>query len=177
MSLSRKVANGSAIFMIAAASCVGAAERPTMKHDTCDPRPDILAHPLYDAHTPYRLQYNRPRNLSGWLASKIAPSSQEAMVWRENTQAGRYDQHHMPAVYKRYYYPKPWEVLQTGARPDHRLDATPPMVNSIPEPIAENSAQAPLQLSTPPNNRSILSNPDTSSRVQPPAPLGPLPIE
>ncbi len=95
----------------------GAAERPTF-NVTRDPRPDILAHPLYYAHTEYRRAYNRPRCLSGWIADKIAPTSQEAMVWRENLQAGRYDEKHAPPMYKRYFAPKPWEVLQTGARPD-----------------------------------------------------------
>lgn len=103
---------------------VNASERPTM-NITRDPRPDILAHPFYYAHTEYRREYNRPRNLTGWLAYKIAPSSQEAMVWEENYRAGRYDKKHTPPVYKRYYAPKPWEVLQIGARPDVRKqDAT-----------------------------------------------------
>jgi hypothetical protein len=40
------------------------------------------------------------------------------MVWCENVQAGNYDQKHMPPMYKRYFAPKPWEVLNTGPRPD-----------------------------------------------------------
>ncbi len=95
-----------------------AAERPTMNKRTCDPRPDILIHPLYNAHTEYRRQYNRPRFVPGWIAYKIAPTSQEAMVWCENLHAGSYDNHHSPPRFKRYYAPKPWEVLTTGPRPD-----------------------------------------------------------
>ncbi len=94
-----------------------AAERPTM-NKTRDPRPDILAHPLYYAHTEYRREYNRPRMVPGWIAAQIAPTSQEAMVWYENLQAGNYNGKDCPPVYKSYYYPKPWEVLLTGPRPD-----------------------------------------------------------
>lgn len=101
------------------------AERPTM-NVTCDPRPDILAHPFYYAHTEYRRAYNRPRFLSGWLVAQIEPTSQEAMVWYENLQAGRYDKKHMPPVYKTYCYPKPWEALQTGPRPDFSKPKTTP---------------------------------------------------
>jgi hypothetical protein len=93
------------------------AERPTLQ-STCDPRPDIWSYPWYYAHTEYRREYNRPRYYSGWIAHKIAPTSQEAMVWCENNQAGNYDGKHCPPVYKRYFAPKPWEVLQTGPRPD-----------------------------------------------------------
>lgn len=94
-----------------------AAERPTLNH-TRDPRPDILPHPFYYAHTEYRRAYNRPRYWSGWIADKISVTSQEAMVWKENVAAGRYDGHDCPPMYKSYYYPKPWEVLLTGPRPD-----------------------------------------------------------
>ena len=94
-----------------------AAERPTLLR-TNDPRPDILPRPFYDNHTEYRARYNRPRFYTGFLAYEVSRTSQEAMVWKENYCAGNYDQHHMPPVYKTYYYPKPWEVLTVGARPD-----------------------------------------------------------
>lgn len=94
-----------------------ASERPTLNH-TADPRPDILPRPFYYAHTEYRRAYNRPRFTTGWIADKISPTSQEALVWQENVQAGRYSSKHCPPVYKTYYYPKPWEALQTGPRPD-----------------------------------------------------------
>lgn len=100
-----------------------AAERPTFNH-TADPRPDILAHPFYYAHTEYRRAYNRPRDIPGWLAYKIEPTSQEAMVWCENVQAGNYDRKHMPPMCKTYYYPKPWETLLTGPRPDFASSRT-----------------------------------------------------
>ncbi len=100
-----------------------ASERPTLNH-TADPRPDILPRPLYYAHTEYRRAYNRPRFTTGWLADKISPTSQEAMVWQENVQAGRYAGKHCPPVYKTYYYQKPWEALQTGPRPDYAKPAS-----------------------------------------------------
>ena len=59
---------------LAVSSAVGA-ERPTL-NKTRDPRPDILPHPIYYAHTEYRLAHNRPRYVSGWIAHYIAPSSQ-----------------------------------------------------------------------------------------------------
>lgn len=99
-----------------------AAERPTLNH-TRDPRPDILPRPFYYAHTEYRRAYNRPRYVTGWIADKISHTSQEALVWQENVQAGRYAGKHCPPVYKTYYYPKPWEVLQTGPRPDYAKPA------------------------------------------------------
>jgi len=77
-----------------------------------------LPHPFYYAHTEYRRAYNRPRYWSGWIADKIAANSQEAMVWRENVDAGRYNGKNCPPVYRTYYYPKPWEALQTGPRAD-----------------------------------------------------------
>ena len=102
---------------VVAANSVHAAERPTLNH-TGDPRPDILPHPFYDAHTEYRRAYNRPRDIPGWITHKIAPESLEAMVWCENVQAGNYERKHMPPMCKTYYYPKPWEAMLTGARPD-----------------------------------------------------------
>ena len=95
-----------------------AAERPTFNHDTCDPRPDILPYWIHNSIPEYRLRYNRPRFLTGYIAHKISPTSQEAMVWKENVAAGSYKKPHMPPRYKRYFAPKPWEALQTGARPD-----------------------------------------------------------
>jgi hypothetical protein len=103
--------------LVSFTSIATAAERPTLVR-TNDPRPDILPRPFYENHTEYRAQYNRPRYIGGWIAYNVSRTSQEAMSWKENYCAGNYDEHHMPPMYKTYYYPKPWEVLQTGARPD-----------------------------------------------------------
>ncbi len=105
------------IGLVASAAVLHAGERPTLVH-TNDPRPDILPHPFYENHTEYRARYNRPRFIGGWIAYNVSRTSQEAMSWKENYCAGNYDKHHMPPMYKTYYYPKPWEVLLTGARPD-----------------------------------------------------------
>ena len=153
----------------------GAAERPTLNH-TCDPRPDILAHPLYDAHTEYRRAYNRPRNISGWVAYTISRTSQEAMVWEENRLAGSYDGKNCPPRYKRYFAPKPWEILQTGARPDFvsvdssaREPAPIPYQSSATEKTLE---EAPAAASDPSG-----LNSDASSRVPIPLPQQPSPSD
>jgi len=123
MSIFTRISSSLLLFVVAS-TLSQAAERPTLNFHTADPRPDILPHPFYNAHTEYRRAYNRPRFLTGWLAAQIEPTSQEAMVWYENLQDGNYDRKHTPPVYKRYYYPKPWEVLQTGPRPDFPNAAT-----------------------------------------------------
>lgn len=123
------------------------AERPTFQV-TRDPRPDILPYHLYYATSEYRRDYNRPRYYSGWLAHKITRTSQEAMVWRENVQAGNYDEKHMPPMYKRYFAPKPWEVLNTGPRPD--FAATQPVTTRSQRlPDAEEIEPSPVSESAP----------------------------
>lgn len=131
------------VCMCLACSLSQAAERPTLLH-TNDPRPDILPRPFYDNHTEYRARYNRPRFFTGFLAYEMSRTSQEAMVWKENYCAGNYDQHHMPPVYKTYYYPKPWEVLPTGARADFAstktdLQRVPSTTTNIDSEVDSNS--------------------------------------
>lgn len=118
-------------------NCVGA-ERPTFNKGTCDPRPDILPSWLLDCTAgEYRRIYNRPRYVNGWLAHVVEPSSQEAMVWCEAKQMGLYQKPHQPAMYKQYYVPKPWEILNTGPRPDY---------------AKSNQSNRPLQLQVPPES-------------------------
>ncbi len=96
-------------------------ERPTFNH-TQDPRPNILPDWIYNHHEPYRLRYNRPTYAVGKALYYVgSPTSQEALVWKENLDAGRYDGHNCPPMYKSYYYPKPWEVLNTGPRPNYTV--------------------------------------------------------
>lgn len=95
-----------------------AAERPTFNKNTCDPRPDILPYWLHDWYQDYRSLYNRPRYLPGKIAHMIEPSSQEAMVWHESKQMGLYQGKNCPPAYKRYFYARPWQILQTGPRSD-----------------------------------------------------------
>jgi hypothetical protein len=109
----------SSLLMLALlASAAHASERPTFNKDTCDPRPDIAPYWLHDWYQGYRRVYNRPRYLSGKIAHVIEPVSQEAMVWQEAKEMGLYNGKNCPPVYKRYNYPRPWEILQTGPRAD-----------------------------------------------------------
>ena len=80
-------------------------------------RQDILSHHIWNSMPEYRNVYNRPRYVSGYLAYKIEPSSQEAMAWQTNYCNGNYANHSGPYV-PHYYYPKPWESLKTSSRPD-----------------------------------------------------------
>lgn len=80
-------------------------------------RQDIFSHHIWNSTPEYRQVYNRPRYMSGYLAYKIEPSSQEAMAWKTNYCNGNYANHRGPYV-PQYNYPKPWEVLNTGARPN-----------------------------------------------------------
>ncbi len=85
-------------------------------YNGANPRPDLIPRGLYNAWVPYRKAYNRPSYLGGFAAHVIEPTSQEAMSWKENHENGYYKTH-CPTPIKHYYYPKPWEVLNTGARP------------------------------------------------------------
>ena len=80
-------------------------------------RQDLFLHNVWNSIPEYRIVYNRPRYLTGYLAYKIEPSSQEAMAWQTNYCNGNYANHCGPYV-PHYYYPKPWESLKTSSRPD-----------------------------------------------------------
>jgi hypothetical protein len=80
-------------------------------------RQDLFARPVWNSLPEHRQVYNRPRYVGGYLASKIEPSSQEAMSWKSNQAQGNYANHRGPVV-PYYYYPKPWESLNTRARQD-----------------------------------------------------------
>ncbi len=147
---------GGLLWLTMAISSLPAAERPTLVH-TADPRPDILPRPFYEAHTEYRRRYNRPRNVSGWIARWISPTSQEGMVWYENKQAGSYARHHMPPRYKQFFVPKPWEALQTSARPDFPR----------PEAVDNPAYTAPDQMNDPVLNEELRNVPETPQDPQP----------
>jgi hypothetical protein len=83
-------------------------------------REDILRYPIIKAWPEYRYTYNRPRYVGGHIASVIEPSSQEAMAWRSSVNAGHYRNHAGRCV-PLYYYPKPWEAINTMARPDRPM--------------------------------------------------------
>lgn len=79
-------------------------------------RPDLFPHTITRSIPEHRQVYNRPRNLTGWIAYKIEPSSQEAMAWQTNHCNGNY-QNNAGAYVPMYCYPKPWESLNTRGRP------------------------------------------------------------
>jgi hypothetical protein len=89
-------------------------------------RPDIFPHYLTQSLPEHRQVYNRPRYITGKIAHVIEPSSQEAMAWETNYCNGNYRNHagrYMPL----YMYPKPWEAINTRARPgrpDDMIDET-----------------------------------------------------
>jgi hypothetical protein len=101
-------------------------ERPTLNH-TADPRPNILPDWIYNHHVPYRLRYNRPTYYGGKIAYHIAPTSQEAMAWEENLERGYYDGHHCPPLVKGFFYPKPWEAMNTGPRANYASQVARPL--------------------------------------------------
>jgi hypothetical protein len=80
-------------------------------------RQDLFSHHLWNSIPEHRAIYNRPAYLPGYLANKIEPSSQEAMAWKTNYCNGSYKNHACGNV-PLYYYPKPWEALNTRSRPD-----------------------------------------------------------
>lgn len=80
-------------------------------------RPDIFPHILWNSIPEHRRVYNRPRYATGKLLFHIEPTSQEAMAWETNVRNGNYKNHRGPYV-PMYWYPKPWEALNTRARPD-----------------------------------------------------------
>lgn len=86
-------------------------------------RADFFPHTISRSIPEYRQVYNRPRNLTGWIAYKIEPSSQEAMAWQTNHCNGNY-QNHAGAYVPVYCYPKPWESLNTRGRTNSKSSNT-----------------------------------------------------
>lgn len=97
------------------------AHHPDREHHRIWPRIDVI--PPLGVNLPmgYRRQYNRPTYLGGWIAYKIAPSSQEAMAWHDAVHQRAY-QDHRGRLEKHYFYRKPWEGLRIGPREDTTVD-------------------------------------------------------
>jgi len=89
-----------------------------------DPRPDFFRLPVYNAWVPYRKSHNRPTYIGGKVAAVIEPTSQEAMAWQISKANGDY-RNHRPGYIPTYYYPKPWEALQIGARQRKNKEVEP----------------------------------------------------
>ncbi|MGI9473251.1 MAG: hypothetical protein ACR2NZ_17045 [Rubripirellula sp.] len=93
------------------------AHHPDKEHQRVHPRIDLI--PPLGSRLPssYRRRFNRPTNLGGRIAYHIAPSSQEAMAWHDATHRRAYKDHR-PRLEMHYFYPKPWDALKIGARPE-----------------------------------------------------------
>ena len=68
----------------------------------------------------HRRRFNRPTNWGGKIAYYIAPTSQEAMRWHRATHQGQYECD-APRMVANYFYPKPWEAMRIGPRPNRNL--------------------------------------------------------
>jgi len=90
-------------------------------------RRDFFPHTITSKIPEYRQVYNRPRYIPGLMAYKVEPSSQEAMAWQTNYCNGNY-RNHAGAYVPEYNYPKPWEAMNTRARPDTKSNVS--MLNS-----------------------------------------------
>jgi hypothetical protein len=80
-------------------------------------RPDLFPRIVGNSIPEHRRVYNRPRYGTGKFLYHFEPTSQEAMAWETNVKNGNYRNHRGPYV-PMYWYPKPWESLNTRARPD-----------------------------------------------------------
>lgn len=98
----------------------------------------------------YRRRYNRPTDWGGKIAYHIAPTSQEAMRWHQATHQRQY-KCDAPRMVAHYFYPKPWEAIRIGARPNRDLQST--------EDQADQSEPADLEPPTDPTIPDSLSLP------------------
>ena len=80
-------------------------------------RPDLFPHWVWNSVPEHRRVYNRPRYGTGKFLYHFEPTSQESMAWETNVRNGNY-RNHRGATVPMYCYPKPWEVLNTRARPN-----------------------------------------------------------
>lgn len=104
-------------------------------------RPDFLPHILWNSIPEHRRVYNRPRYTTGKFLYHFEPTSQEAMAWETNVRNGNY-RNHRGAYVPMYWYPKPWEALNTRPRPDFvkqegvSREADTPTLMELVEPAA-----------------------------------------
>ena len=99
---------------------------PNRRHQVVRPRVDVIG-PVGNRLPPeHRRVYNRPTYVGGKIAYWIAPSSQEAMAWHRAEHAGLYNGkrngRYCPRMEQHFFYPKPWEAIRIGARPDPNAD-------------------------------------------------------
>ena len=94
---------------------VSQAHHPDWENQRIWPRINLIPPLGNNLPMSYRRRFNRPTKIGGWIAYKIAPSSQEAMAWHDATHARAYKDHR-PRLEKHFFYPKPWEGLKIGPR-------------------------------------------------------------
>lgn len=99
----------------AGSALTASAHHPDRAQQTVRPRVDVIGPLGNRLRESYRRTYNRPTYIGGKAAYLIAPTSQEAMAWHQAEHANAY-KCDKPRLEKHYFYPKPWEVLTTGAR-------------------------------------------------------------
>jgi len=117
------------------------AHHPDKENHRVHPRIDLIG-PLGTWLPPsYRRRYNRPSNVAGKISYYIAPSSLEAMSWHAATHRNAYKDH-KPRTVMHYFYPKPWQALQIGPRPNslHISD-----VNQVPSVLPASQSGETLQ--------------------------------
>ena len=98
---------------------IASAHHPNRDDHPVYPYIDVIG-PIGNRLPPgYRRKYNRPTYLGGKLMHWIAPSSLEAMSWHRAVHAGAYEKpkKHL-RLEQHYFFPKPWQALKIGARPD-----------------------------------------------------------
>lgn len=138
----------SALMLPVLMSASASAHHPDRRCDPVVPRRDCIG-PIGNRLPPgHRRVYNRPTYWGGRIAYKIAPSSQEAMAWHAAEHRGLYDCD-AGRVVPTYFYPKPWQSIRVGPRPDtqsrfeteSKFDKSePPLLDDepslVPEPLA-----------------------------------------
>ena len=102
--------------------CAGLqAHHPDREHRPTRQRIDLIGPIGNRLPMSYRRRYNRPRYVTGKLMYWIEPVSLEAMTWHRAEHLG-YNDKKTPRMVTHYFYPKPWEVLPIGARPNREVN-------------------------------------------------------
>lgn len=129
------------------------AHHPDKANQPVHQRIDVIG-PIGNRLEPgHRRKYNRPGYWAGKIAYKIAPSSQEAMVWHRAVHAGAYEApKNRYRLEQHFFYPKPYEALTVGPR--RSRSQVPEIGSAMPTPAAETSLPetldtVPLELSDP----------------------------
>ncbi len=133
------------IACLLAVSCLSSAQahHPDRESQPVRRRIDVIGPIGNQLPMEHRRRFNRPTNLGGKIAYHIAPSSQEAMRWHKATHQGQY-KCDAPRMVANYFYPKPWEAIRIGARPnrDFKPEKEEPAVASMSDTEEEDQSDA-----------------------------------